>query len=346
MTVEDEIIPVDDVGADIRAAAESLGTKLSSADAVSPPSDATEVPEVAQSDRARDASGKFIPKTVEQSAPETVSDADQKTEQPEQQSSAATPPSFLSAEAKAEWAKTPAAVQAAFLKRDADANEGGRQWSEQKQHIEQAIAPLHELSQQNGIPWQEGLNRLLTVENSLRNPATAPQMVQQLAHAYGVDLAALVNGSPQPQRPNTAPQFDPSVIPQIVEQTVSQRLAAWQQDQALNGEITGFASAKTPDGQIAHPHFNAVRPTMGLLLQNGQATTMQEAYDKAIWLTPETRPQPQVQVNQQQQVQKARNAAVSPKGAPVNGVAKPKGFDAAQSLTDDIREAAAMVSRH
>lgn len=342
--IDDEIIPVDDVGADIRAAAESLGTKLSSADAVSPPSDAVEVPEVAQSERARDASGKFIPK-VEPSAPETVSDAGQQTEQPEQQSSAATPPSFLSAEAKAEWAKTPAAVQAAFLKRDADANEGGRQWSEQRQHLERAIAPLHELSQQNGLPWQEGLNRLLTVENSLRNPATAPQMVQQLAQAYGVDLAALVNGSPQPQRQNTS-QFDPSVIPQIVEQTVTQRLAAWQQDQTLNGEITGFASAKGPDGQPAHPHFNAVRLDMGLLLQNGKASTMQEAYDKAIWLTPETRPQPQIQANQQQQVIRAKNAAVSPKGAPVNGVTKPKGFDAAQSLTDDIREAIAMGSRH
>lgn len=341
---DDEIIPVDDVGADIRAAAESLGSKLSSADAVSPPSDAVEVPEVAQSERARDASGKFIPK-VEPSAPETVSDAGQQTEQPEQQSSAATPPSFLSAEAKAEWAKTPAAVQAAFLKRDADANEGGRQWSEQRQQLERAIAPLHELSQQNGLPWQEGLNRLLTVENSLRNPATAPQMVQQLAQAYGVDLAALVNGSPQPQRQNTS-QFDPSVIISQAREEARKQVAEELESRELNSTIANFGIAKDASGQPLHPHFEALKPVMGFLLSNKQATTMQEAYDKAIWLTPETRPQPQIQANQQQQVIRAKNAAVSPKGAPVNGVTKPKGFDAAQSLTDDIREAIAMGSRH
>lgn len=217
--------------------------------------------------------------------------------------------------------------------------EGQRQWSEQRQVVETAIAPLHELSQQNGIPWQEGLNRLLTVESSLRNPATAPQMVQQLAQAYGVDLAALVNGSPQPQRQQ--PSFDPNIIPQLVERQVTEKLTAYQQDQALNSEIQQFASARGTDGQVAHPHFETVKSTMGILLQSGQAQTMQEAYDKAIWLSPETRPQPQIQVNNQQQVQRAKRAAVSVNGAPQNGQSAPKanGFDANTSTRDDVREA-------
>lgn len=342
MNDDDEIeVEADDLGAQIRAAAEQVTKdKLSSADVASSPE--ADVPE--DGARARDASGKFISKSaVEQTetvAPVTpTTDADQKTEQPAQQSSAATPPSFLPAEAKSEWAKTPSAIQAALIKRDVDANEGARQWSEQRRNLEQAISPLHELSQQNGIPWQEGLNRLLTVETNLRNPQTAAQTIGQLAQAYGVDLAALVNGSPQPQR--QAQQLDPNVIIAQAREEARRETQAAFQDQALNSEITGFATARDANG-LTHPHFETVKQAMGLLLQSGQASTMQEAYDKAIWINPDTRPQPQIQVNSQQQVQKARKAAVSVSGAPVNGVSKPKGFDPNQSLVDDIREAAAM----
>jgi len=341
---EDLSTTSDDISADIRSAAESLGTKLAEAPDV-------EIPEIEvdkTSERARDEHGKFVKaeSTVEQpkGAPEPISDAGQKTEQPVQQSSAAPPPSFLSAEAKAVWSQTPSAVQAALLKRDADANEGGRQWSEQRQAIEKAIAPLHELSQQNGIHWQEGLQRLLNVESGLRNPQTAAQTVQQIAQAYGVDLAALVNGSPQPQRP-AQPSFDLNVIPQIVQQSVQQQFQAFQQDQALNGEIQQFANERGQDGQLAHPHFNAVKAMMGHLLQSGQAQDMQDAYDKAIWANSDirsqllsSRAQPQTQ-----QVERAKRAAVSPKGAPNSTVKKGNGFDPKQSLDDDLREAMQMV---
>lgn len=341
MNDDDEIeVEADDLGAQIRAAAEQVTKdKLSSADVASYPE--ADVPE--DGARARDASGKFISKSaVEQTetvAPVTpTTDADQKTEQPVQQSSAATPPSFLPAEAKSEWAKTPSAIQAALIKRDVDANEGARQWSEQRRNLEQAISPLHELSQQNGIPWQEGLNRLLTVETNLRNPQTAAQTIGQLAQAYGVDLAALVNGSPQPQRQVQQPQFDPNAIRQDIRQTI----AAEFEERALNSTISEFGLAKDANGNLLHPHFEAVKAAMGFLLSSEKAQSMQDAYDKAIWLDPSMRPQPQIQVNSQQQVQKARKAAVSVSGAPVNGVSKPKGFDPNQSLVDDIREAAAM----
>ena len=339
-----DAVEVDDIAADVRAAAEEVSTRALGDKLATEDSSSSGAPEAAQ-DRPRDASGKFVKvEAQETAAPEQeVTDADQNTEQPAQNSNSATPPSFLSAEAKAVWSQTPSAIQAALLKRDADANEGGRQWSEQRQQIEQAIAPLHQLSQQNGIDWQEGLNRLLNVESGLRDPRTAAQTVATIAQAYGVDLRALVNGSPQPQRQQ--PQFDPNIIPQLVERQVTEKLTAYQQDQALNGEIQQFATARGPDGQVTHPHFESVKATMGLLLQNGQAQDMQEAYDKAIWLSPETRPQPSVQANSQQQVQKAKRAAVSVNGAPQNGqVSKANGFDANTSTRDDVREAMRMLS--
>lgn len=299
-----------------------------------PDDDKTPETETETTQRARDATGKFVKSAVEApelAAPELISDAGQKTEQPAQQSNAATPPSFLSAEAKAEWAKTPTAVQAAFLKRDADANEGGRQWSEQKQTIDRTLAPLHELSQQNGIDWKDGLQRLLTVESSLRNPATASQMVAQLAQAYGVDLRALVNGTQQPQR--AAPQFDPNVIPSLVNRQVQEAL----ETRDINTTISGFAAAKDQAGQLLHPHFEKVKPMMGFMLTSGQAEDIEDAYQKAIWTDPALRPQVQPQ-SQGQQVAKARKAAVSVKGAPGMRPQTTNG-SAGKSLDDVVREA-------
>lgn len=339
--LDDEIeVEADDLGAQIRAAAEQVTKdKLSSADVASSPE--ADVPE--DGARARDSSGKFISKSaVEQTetvAPVTpTTDADRLSEQPQVQSNALTPPTSWSADAKAVWSSLPPAAQQAALKRETEMADGQRQWSEQRQQLERTIAPLNELSQQNGIPWTEGLNRLLTVESSLRNPATAAQTVQQLAQAYGVDLAALVNGSPQPQRQVQQPQFDPNAIRQDIRQTI----AAEFEERALNSTISEFGLAKDANGNLLHPHFEAVKAAMGFLLSSEKAQSMQDAYDKAIWLDPSMRPQPQIQVNSQQQVQKAKKAAVSVSGAPVNGVSKPKGFDPNQSLVDDIREAAAM----
>lgn len=348
MTGDDEIqVEDDDIGAQIRAAAEqvssakAVGDKLSSGD---DSSSSSEVPEVG-AERARDASGRFTKSVEQTTAPDTpVSDAVQPTEQPQERSQASlTPPRGWSAEEKAMFTALPPAIQAAVSRREEQFSQGAQQWTERVRQYEQAVAPASVLSQQYQMPEGEVIKRLVDAERRLQQDA--PNAIAELAQAYGVDLAALVNGSPQPQR-QAQQSFDPNIIPQLVERQVTEKLTAYQQDQALNSEIQQFAGARGADGQAAHPHFEAVKSTMGILLQSGQAQTMQEAYDKAIWLSPETRPQPQIQVNSQQQVQKAKKAAVSVNGAPMNGTPKPKGFDANQSLVDDIREAAAMVQRH
>lgn len=339
-----EVTAPDDISADIRSAAESLGSKLVTSEDKTP---APEAEPEARAERARDETGKFVKAdtAVEQpkSAPDKpITDAVQSTEQPAQPSPAGAPPRGWSAEEKALWSQLPPAIQTAVSRREAQMDEGARQWTQQRQAVEQAIAPLHELSQQNGINWQDGLQRLLNVESGLRNPQTAAQTVQQIAQAYGVDLAALVNGSPQPQRP-AQPSFDPNIIPQIVQQTVSQQFQAFQQDQALNGEIQQFATERGADGQLAHPHFSTVKTLMGHLLQSGQAEDMQDAYDKAIWANSDIRSQllTTQAKPQSQQIEKARKAAITPKGAPNSTVKKGNGFDPKQSLEDDLREAMA-----
>jgi hypothetical protein len=155
----------------------------------------------------------------------------------------------------------------------------------------------------------------------------------------------LVNGSLQPQAQQQ--QFNPQIIPQLVSQTVSQELSKWQQDQALTSQIQSFAQERDGAGQVKHPHFDnkAVKERMGALLEKGLASDLEDAYQQSIWAMPDIRtslmaPKPEIQVRAQ--VAKSKAAKVSPSGAPGGQPAKANGFDAKQSLDDDLREAIAM----
>lgn len=334
---------LDDV---VRAAYEQHNSKPSAENDGNPSPSDPAGPEVGADTRPRDASGKFtarVERTEQVAAPRqnVTTDAVQPTEQPVQQSQAGTPPRGWSAEEKALWSKLPPAIQTAVSRREAQMDEGARQWTEQRTAVEQALSPLHELSQANGIHWKDGLDRLLNVEARLRNPATAAQTVAEMARAYNVDLAALVNGTQQPAQPQQ-PYFDPNIILQNVEQRVEARLAAREEQTQLNSMIGSFEGERDQAGKVLHPHFNEVKVLMGHLLKTEQASDLQDAYDKAVWATPGIRTQlMSAQTVAQQPIRQAarsRAAAVSVKGAP-SGKAPNPSANAGKSLDDIVRDA-------
>lgn len=53
--------------------------------------------------------------------------------------------------------------------------------------------------------------------------------------------------------------------------------------------VSEFAGAKDDNGQAKHPYFEQVRDAMRGLLNSGAAQTMEDAYEKAVWITPEIR---------------------------------------------------------
>ena len=143
----------DDVRADVVAAIEQL---RSVPDAPEPEQEiaAATSEDAAPFERPRNERGQFIRAdgTVDTEAEaERVPDADQEQEQPAERPTASEPPLFLSADAKAEWAKTPSAIQAALIKRDADANEGGRRWSEEKRAVETMLDAIRQQAQRTGL---------------------------------------------------------------------------------------------------------------------------------------------------------------------------------------------------
>lgn len=61
------------------------------------------------------------------------------------------------------------------------------------------------------------------------------------------------------------------------------------QSQALNQTIQGFAQEIDDNGNLKHPHFEKLQTEMAVILNAGKAQTLEDAYEQALWLDPQTR---------------------------------------------------------
>ena len=332
---------VDDVRADVVAAIAQLngdtpevpqGDSLPSEAA--PGTDDLDPPD----GRVRDpATGRFVAKdngAETQPVPDTVSDADPAKVEQEQPSTAVTPPVSWSADAKTEWSKLSPAIQAAVLKREAEINDGGRKWSEERQAYDALLAPVQEMAQRAGVDPKEGFNRLLQWNSYLdADPSNA---IRELAQTYGVDLSKLAtnpNVNPQPQPALSDPRALQQLIQQEAQRVVQSTFQA-QSSAALGNDIAAFASAP------GHEHFDRVKGVMGQILNSmpddpakTSLQVMQEAYEQAVWAFPDIRASVQAsraaeasakkRAEDAARVANARQGAISVTGSPVNGAMVP-----------------------
>lgn len=311
----------DDVHADVRAAIAQL-----SGETDTDTEQAAAELESAPPERTRNERGQFIKADGSVDTDQTLeplSDADKLREQPEQPSKAVEPPTSWSADAKAEWSKLSPATQNAVLKRENEINEGGRRWSEEKRAYDEMLSPVREAAQRAGVDEREGLQKLIAANDFLeRDPENA---IRWLAQSYGVDLS-----KPQSQQPQQAQQPRPDPVVNQLSQKLAQiesTLTAREQAE-IAAEVTRFKS------EPGHEHFEAVKADMGKLLQSGVATTLSDAYDRAVWANPEIRSQmladqkaaaaAAMKEKAQQQTDRARRGAISPTGAPAGQPAPAK----------------------
>jgi hypothetical protein len=144
--------------------------------------------------------------------------------------------------------------------------------------MQQAIEPYRETIRGLGIPEHEAVAALMKADYTLRttnDPAARYAYFQQLAQSYGVNLGGA----------QAAPQqgVDP-VVWQLQNElnNIRGEVMGWKQqqemveNQTLLSEIEGFSQKAE--------HFEDARPVMIQLLQSGMASTLDEAYEKAIRL--------------------------------------------------------------
>lgn len=295
-------------------------------------------PEVKAETRARDESGKFAKKA--EPAPEPAPEPVQEAPKPEVKAPTSWKPAAQEAFLKASRGEMLTADEVKLLTAEAERREGDfhkgiqefRTHADRARSYDQAIAPFQQHLQALGVDAPTAISSLLKADYTLRNsdPVSKRAYFMNLAQQYGIDLNA------------EAPQVDQTVqylMNELNQLRQSQQLTYNQiqqrEQEAAQSEMQAFAS----DPQ--HAHFEAVRGTMASLLETGQAKTLKEAYDKAVWLDDgirqslieQQRKDAESKAMAQAQAQRARTAAVSVKGSSpaAGGIQTPKG-----SLRDQI----------
>lgn len=278
-------------------------------------------------ERARDESGKFAPREEIKAdgadvsdAAKPVTDADPAPAMDLQPSKAVEPPKGWSADEKALWPTLSPAIQAAVARREAEADNGGRQWSEQKRAYDETLTPVRGLAQRNGVAEGEAIKRLVEASDWLeRDPKS---FLQSYANHYGINLTI---ADQQETRPQSQPDPNYAKLHETV-QRIEGTLAS-QQEKEINSVIQTFASSP------GHEHFDTVKVEMGRLMQIDPSLSMDDAYEKAIWSNKDVRanllaaqaPKPDSRDKDRLQTAKAKASAVSPKGSgPTGAVTAPK----------------------
>lgn len=151
--------------------------------------------------------------------------------------------------------------------------------AESARQLQEAIAPFLPTLQQHGLQPTQWIQNLGRAHHTLAlgTPEQKLQTFQKLAADYGVPLQALVGqpGQVDPLMQTITPLYEQ--VRQLQGQFQTYQQQTQQQQQAeMQRTLSDFAAQ--------HEHFEAVRQTMGQLLDSGLAQDLQTAYDTALKL--------------------------------------------------------------
>lgn len=295
-------------------------------------------------DRTRDASGRFArveaapkaapagPKAIAQEAPEAPEEPVWKR-----------PPQSWKKEYHDAWQKADPRLQEYAYQREEQMRAGIepiRAKAEFADRMNEVLEPYMPTIRGLGIEAPQAVKALMEADNILRNsdPQSKLNYFHSLARSYGIDLSA---------QGQTAPQA-----------TVDPNFVALQNELIkIRGEVTGWKQAQEEQANAVllnevsqfatkAEHFEAARPTMIQLLQSGVATTLEDAYNKALRLDEELFAQQQQatqaralaerKASADRAAKAARAAAVSVRGSTPGAPAGTKAADRRSLLAEQL----------
>jgi hypothetical protein len=290
----------------------------------------------------RDESGRFKPK--EKVDPEASEPAATETQAGEQEQAGTwthtRPPSSWTPKAREDWDKIPEHLRIEITRREEAQAKGAahlhQQYAPAKAFVERVKEPMMEAIGPNGDPVQHVLS-MMQVEKTLRT-APLPQKFNQLmamADQFGIPLREIINASVGEEvlrRDNTQ-----QAIPDAVQREL-QEIRSWreQSEQSLvNQEVSQYGASLE--------FFEDVRGNMADLIETGQATDLNDAYEKAIWLNPDVR----VVMLERHGKNSASSQVTARQAKAVGATVKPSGgisvatddYDDNDSIGDTLRKA-------
>lgn len=314
---------------------------------------ATEPAEPAEASApTRDEQGRFAKAPEQAQLPQPEAAAPTTPEPPAEETIRV--PSSLPAALKGEFKSLPQEWRDAILKQEESVVKARAEWSSKGERLnryEDIIGPHRDAWALQGLDEFEAIRRFANVERVLREQPI--QAFLYLAQSYGVDLrqvASQMNGAgPAQQQPQSDPALQQLMSEfQTLKQTVTQ--------QSRDAESAGRAEAQAAiDAFRADPknlYFDNVATEVGQILGRGEASSLAEAYERAIWASSEIRPllmkqqaasqgpTPAEQAQRQKAAQAAR-ASGSVTGAPGLAVAPPAGSKG--NIRADLEAAAQQI---
>ena len=263
----------------------------------------------------RDAKGKFVKRQATADAPSAVTDAapapqsasDADAKDPAAPQEDAPPPRWKGIKEK--WATIDPGVRGEIQQREREVEVLLQRSAETRkfgESIQREVAPYMEMLQAEGASAADAVRVLLETAHILRSgsPEHKKALMLSMIQQYGVDFSQGVDHD----RANLERQLD-------LRNNEDRRIAAEQQSQVQQqalSEVSQFAS------QPGHEHMETLKPYMIALLREGEAKTLQEAYETAAWAHPRVRPfmQQADNLRRQQEFSRNRNAASTVTGNP------------------------------
>lgn len=197
-------------------------------------------------------------------------------------------------EAGAHWATLPSEVKNEILKREADIFKGIETYkvdATMGKSFKAAFAPFESIIRAQNLDPVATAQGLFAAHHKLATGTFEEKvsLIRALAKDYNVDLAQAVVYEP--------PYVDPEVKALQDQLAASQsQLAETQRTQlearrtVIAGEVAAFAS------DSKNIYFNEVADDIATLIRSGVATTVPEAYEKAVWTNPTTRSKEQTRI--------------------------------------------------
>lgn len=205
-------------------------------------------------------------------------------------------PKTWTKEALGEWAKIPPRAQQEILKREEDMHTGLAQYREKAElgtQYDKVVEPYRAgLAAENINPVElfnafAGNHYLL----SRGTPEQKLEIAANLVGHYGIDITQLV------AHLGSQPQVDPAI--KELKEHISQlegKLTTREQSEADAARTEFTRQVEEFSSDPENVYFNDVASDMTTLLKSRAAGSLQEAYEKAIWLNPVTRAKEQARL--------------------------------------------------
>lgn len=295
--------------------------------AISPDGEIVDGEEGAEQGRARGPDGKFVPKAngaapaIAQDVTAVAPTTDETVVAPAAKPHDA-PPNTWKKEATADWAKLPETARQEIHRREADFHKGIGQYKDAAgfgSQMAQELLPYQQTITDKGIHPREVVKTLGAAWNTLvtGTPEAKHALLLQIAKDYGINIAAPSAEAQQPAAGAT--QDDPRLAVAIQRIDKLEGHLTTQERQRAEAEFATHVDKVNAFGaDPKHPHFNLVRDDMSALIESGRAKDLDDAYDKAIWVNPESRKLLLAEQEKERVTKASADAAAARKAAGAN----------------------------